>query len=321
MRRLLISLAVLLVLGASTLAGALWWFERAVAAPGPLAAERQLVLPRGQGVEAIAAELQRAGVIGNKSLFLALVWREGAARRLKAGEYRFAAGLSLKATLDLVISGHTVVRRLTVPEGLNTAQVVALLNAAEGLQGALPAVPEEGALLPETWNYSWGDERGPLLERMRKAMADYLAEAWARRDTSVPLKSAREALVLASIVEKETGVAAERPLVAAVFHNRLRRSMRLQSDPTVAYGVSPVVPLDRPLTRADLEHDTPWNTYRIDGLPPTPIANPGRAAIDAVLHPARVDFLYFVADGSGGHAFARTLAEHNANVAKWRARQ
>lgn len=321
MRRLLISLAVLLVLGAATVAGALWWFERAIVAPGPLAADLQLVLPRGQGVEAIAEELQRAGVIGNKTLFLALVWEEGAARRLKAGEYRFAAASSLKATLDLLVSGRTVVRRLTVPEGLNTAQVVALLNAAEGLQGALPAVPEEGALLPETWNYSWGDERGPLLDRMRKAMSDYLAEAWARRDASVPLKTPREALVLASIVEKETGVAAERPLVAAVFINRLRRNMRLQSDPTVAYGVSPVVPLDRPLTRADLERETPWNTYRIDGLPATPIANPGRAAIDAVLHPARADYLYFVADGSGGHAFARTLAEHNANVAKWRARQ
>jgi len=321
LRRLFLSLVVLLVLGGIAVAGALWWFERAVAAPGPLAADRQLVLPRGQGVEGIAAELEQAGIVAHKALFLALVWQEGAARRLKAGEYRFPAGIGAQATLDLIVSGRTVVRRLTVPEGLNVNQVIGLLNAAEGLQGTLATAPAEGTLLPETWNYSWGDERGPLLDRMRKAMADYLAEAWAKREANLPLKSPHEALVLAAIVEKETGVAAERPLVASVFVNRLRRNMRLQSDPTVAYGISPVVPLDRPLTRADLERDTPWNTYRIDGLPPTPIANPGRAAINAVLHPAKTDHLYFVANGAGGHAFARTLAEHNANVARWRARQ
>ncbi len=266
----------------------------------------------------MASQLVHAGVLEHETPFLAGVWLNGASRRLKAGEYLFPANISPQGVMDLLLSGKTVVRRLTVPEGLTTAQIFDLVRAAEGLEGALPPPPAEGSLLPETWHYSWGDERAPLVERMHRAMAEALAELWPKRIENLPLKTPEEALVLASIVEKETGLAAERPMVAAVFLNRLRHGMKLQSDPTVAYGVSPAQPLDRALTRADLDSFTRWNTYRIDGLPPTPIANPGRASLLAVLQPAKVDYLYFVADGTGGHAFAKSLDAHNRNVATWR---
>lgn len=237
---------------------------------------------------------------------------------LKAGEYRFPAHVTLRAAMDLVAEGRTVVRRLTVPEGLTSARILKLVQEAEGLSGTVTTVPAEGSLLPETWNYSWGDDRAALLARMMRARDEVLADLWPKRAANLPLKSPAEALVLASIVEKETGLAAERPQVAAVFINRLRRNMRLQSDPTVVYGASPGNPPERSPTRAELDQANAWNTYRIDGLPPSPIANPGRASIAAVLNPATHDFLYFVADGSGAHAFARTLDEHNRNVARWR---
>ena len=187
------------------------------------------------------------------------------------------------------------------------------------MTGPVGRLPDEGWLLPETYHYAFGDSRAGIIQRMRDSMAELLSKAWAERDGGLPLADQREALILASVVEKETGIAAERPRVARVFINRLKLGMRLQSDPTVAFGVvGGHAPLDRPLTRADLEKPTPYNTYVIKGLPPGAIANPGRAAIEAVLHPAPGDELYFVADGSGGHAFARSLKEHNANVAKWR---
>jgi UPF0755 protein len=247
---------------------------------------------------------------------------KGAALRL--GEYAFAAGTSARAAMDLIVSGRTVVRRLTLPEGWTTAQALQLVETAEGLEGAISLHPEEGTLLPETYNYSWGDSRDAIVRRMTRAMDETLADLWAKRPTDSPVASPREALILASIVERETGVAEERGLVASVMVNRLKRGMKLQSDPTVAYGVAvgaaaPLRLLARPLTRDDLQRPTPFNTYVIDGLPPAPIANPGRAALRAAIDPPRTDFLYFVADGSGGHAFARTLDEHNRNVAKWRA--
>jgi UPF0755 protein len=212
-----------------------------------------------------------------------------------------------------------VARRLTIAEGLTVAEVYELLEEAHGLTGELPPPPPEGSLLPETYFYAFGDPRAELVRRMQRAMDDVLAELWPRRAEDLPLDGRAEALTLASIVDKETASAAERAKVAAVFVNRLRRGMRLQADPTVIYGLTAGEgPLGRSLTRRDWADDSDYNTYRIDGLPPGPIANPGRAAIEAVLNPAAVDYLYFVADGSGGHAFARTLDEHNRNVALWR---
>ncbi len=287
--------------------------------PGPLDATKRVVIAAGTGLEGIAGQLHDAGVISEP-----LVFRLGAkltdrATRLKAGEYEFAPGVTMRGVLDKLNAGETVVRRLTVPEGLTSAEVVALIEGAEGLEGEVPELPAEGSLLPETYHYAWGDDRADLIARMRAAMQAAVEELWAGRAEGLPLATPREAVILASIVEKETGVDGERPLVASVFLNRLERGMRLQSDPTVVFALTEGAgPLDRALTRADWQVEHPYNTYRIDGLPPGPIANPGRAALAAVLDPAESDYLYFVADGSGGHAFATTLAEHNRNVAKWR---
>ncbi len=194
-----------------------------------------------------------------------------------------------------------------------------MVAAAEGLSGETGPVPPEGSLLPETYHYSWNDDRAALVERMQTGMEVVLAELWPERAEGLPINTPEEAVILASIVEKETGVAEERPLVASVFVNRLKRGMRLQSDPTVVYGLTNGQrPLGRTLTFRDLDRPSPYNTYTNGGLPPGPIANPGRAALEAVLHPAESRYLYFVADGTGGHAFAKTLVEHNRNVAKWR---
>jgi UPF0755 protein len=287
--------------------------------PGPLAAERIVIVPRGAGVERIAQTLADSGVIEDVILFQLGVRVLEAGRRLKAGEYRFPAAVSMHGAVAILEQGQTVVHSLTVPEGLTSAQTVALVAAAEALSGEIGAVPGEGSLLPETYHFKRDDERAALLGRMAEAMDRTLAALWAARAKDLPLKTPDEALVLASMIERETGVAGERPLVASVFVNRLRRGMRLQSDPTVVYGITGgQAPLGRALTRQDLQAPTAYNTYTIDGLPPGPIANPGRAALEAALRPTESPYLYFVADGTGGHAFASTLQEHNRNVAKWR---
>ena len=286
---------------------------------GPSAVAVTVVLPRGGGLQAIADRLTRAGVLRHRVVFVLGVRLDGQARRLQAGEYRVPAGATPRRIMDILVSGATVARRLTVAEGLTVAQVVALIKRADGLKGDIKDAPPEGSLLPETYHFSHGDGRAELLGRMRRNMQEALVELWDKRQPGLPFKSPSEALILASIVEKETSVAAERPRIAAVFINRLRRGMRLQSDPTVVFAITGGAgPLARRLTRQDLAKPSPYNTYRIDGLPPAPIANPGRAAIAAVLDPAATKDLYFVADGSGGHAFAKTLAEHNRNVARWR---
>jgi UPF0755 protein len=221
--------------------------------------------------------------------------------------------------MDLLVSGRVVMRRLTAPEGLTVGEIFSLVIQADGLTGDMPPLPSEGTLLPQTYHFAYGDERRAIVERMTKAMSETLAELWAKRRPDLPYRGPNEAVVMASIVEKETAVAEERPLVAGVFVNRLRRGMRLQSDPTVAYGLDPGRgDLDRALTRDDLDRPSAWNTYRIDGLPPTPIASPGRASLEAALQPKPSAYLYFVADGNGGHVFAETLDEHNRNVARWR---
>jgi UPF0755 protein len=286
---------------------------------GPAAAETVVVLPRGADLGQIATMLVDAGVIDHPWLFRLAVRVLGRDRDLKAGEYAFPARATPQGVIAMLAKGETVARRLTVPEGLTVAEVFQLLQNTPALDGELPPPPEEGSLLPETYFYAFGDSRVGLVRRMEDAMRRTLDELWAQRASGLPFRTRREALILASIVDKETGVANERDKVAAVFINRLRRGMRLQADPTVIYGLTEGDGvLGRELNRRDWEDASAYNTYLIDGLPPGPIGNPGRASIEAVLRPANVDYLYFVADGSGGHAFARTLAEHNRNVAQWR---
>ncbi len=320
MRRWLLAGAVVAVLllalaagiGAVVLSGR---FER----PGPLVADLAVVIPRGAGLNGIARQLEGEGVIADTLAFRLGVYWYGQERELRAGEYRFPAGASMHQVMEILSGGETVIRRLTVPEGLTSAEVVELVAAAHGLSGETGPIPDEGSLLPETYHYSWDDDRGELMGRMGEALDEALDELWPRRDPDLPIDSPEEAVILASIVEKETGVPEERPLVASVFINRLKRGMRLQSDPTVVYGLTlGSGPLGRPLSRKDLDAPSPYNTYLNHGLPPGPIANVGRAALEAVLKPATSTYLYFVADGSGGHVFAETLAEHNRNVANWR---
>lgn len=313
LRFFLLSLLVLALLGG----GAGWWAWNRYQVPGPLADDRAIVIPPG-GTQAIADTLRDAGAIGDERGFALAAWATRQEGPLRAGEYLFPAHGSLREMLQVLREARPVQRRLTIPEGLNASQIAALINAAEGMTGDVPAL-EEGAVLPDTYAYQWGDNRAGLLRRAERAMRQALADAWEKRAPDLPLATPREALILASIVERETGKAEERAKVAGVFINRLRRGMPLQSDPTVAYAAADGGVLDRGLTRADLERDHPFNTYRNRGLTPAPIASPGLASIQAVLHPEDTDALYFVADGTGGHVFARSLEEHNRNVARWRA--
>jgi UPF0755 protein len=317
-RGLMRSLAIAAALGAAIAAFFVFDLAQRYKSPGPSRVDVQLVVPRGAGAEDIAQMLVENGVLASPWAFLAGTNWDGTLPRFKAGEYLFAAAISPRAVGELLASGRTVQRRITFAEGLMSAQILEILRAAEGFDGALDAIPAEGSLLPETYFYSWGEPRMRTIERAQRAMRDTLGELWEKRAPNLPLATPAEAVVLASIVERETAHADERGRVAAVFVNRLRRKMRLQADPTVAYGLAPGVPLGRPLSRADLETRHAWNTYTNDGLPPTPIANPGRAALAAVLNPPADDALYFVADGEGRHAFARTLPEHNRNVARLR---
>ena len=298
-------------------AGAAAWFGwQAYTAPGPLAAPAQIVVPRG-GTEAVGGALLRNGVVADSRAFAVASLLTRGEGRVRAAEFAFPAGASLREVLDILRHARPVQRRLTIPEGLTARQITALFEQADGLIGEMPTV-SEGALLPDTYVYQYGESRAPIVRRAEAAMRAALEEAWRERAPDLPLASPREALVLASIVEEETGQPEERPRVAAVYVNRLRRGMPLQSDPTVAYAASDGAGLDRPLTRADLDRDTPFNTYRNRGLPPAPIASPGREALRAATRPAQTEELYFVADGTGGHAFSRTLEEHNRNVARWR---
>ena len=319
LRLLLLGAALLVVLATVAAGGALWWATGYLTRPGPLAAPASIDLPRGTGVSAIAVRLAEVGAIEHPSTFALIARLTGRDRALKAGEYRLEPGISPDAILSLLESGKVVLYPVAVPEGLTVHEVMALVAASDALMGELPPAPPEGTLLPDTWLVPRGETRADVIERMRAAMGEELAEVWAVRQPDLPLRTPEELLTLASIIEKETAVAAEYPLVAAVFVNRLRKGMPLQTDPTVIYALADGKgPLGRELTRADLQVDHPYNTYRIPGLPPGPIANPGRAALAAAVAPATVDYLYFVADGNGGHAFAATLAEHNRNVARWR---
>ncbi len=292
----------------------------AAVGPGPPArsgAFTEVQLPRGAGVTGVAANLKAAGVIRSEMVFQVLARLTGAGRSLKAGEYAIPSRASAISILTDLEAGRTIVRKVTLPEGLTSAMVVRELQAVPWLTGDVQ-VPEEGTLLPETYRAERGDSRQSVLDRMRTEQQSLLDRLWASRVPGLPLATPQEAVILASIVEKETGVRDERRRVAGVFINRLRMGMRLQSDPTVIYAVSRGEPLGRGIRASELASRSPWNTYAYSGLPPTPIANPGRASLEAVLNPMETREVYFVADGTGGHAFAETLEAHNANVARWR---
>lgn len=315
----LFSLITVLVVGLGLFA---WAARQRYDAPGPATQPVIVVVPNAAGTGAIAEMLEKKGVVSDATTFSLAVKLTEIGDKLKAGEYEFPPGASMREVAEILTEGRTVQHRITFPEGWSSEQIVRRLLDDPILSGKIAAIPEEGTLLPETYSYSRGStSREQILEQMRKAMDRRLAEAWAHRTPGLPLQSAREMLILASIVEKETAKADERPRVAAVFINRLRKGMRLETDPTVLYGLygGKAWLEGRTITRSDLASPNPYNTYKIQGLPPGPIANPGRAALEAVANPSRTNEIFFVADGTGGHVFAETLEEHNRNVQRWRA--
>ena len=303
------------------------WLRQSFDRPGPLAQPASVVVAKGEAALEIAERLEKAGVIDDRRVFMLQYYTArvyGSATgvdrsSLKAGEYEFTKSASVRQVLDTIISGRGVLQKLTVPEGLTSRQIIDRLKADPSLTGDITEVPPEGSLLPDTYKFSRGASRQEIVDRMRAEHAKLVAALWAGRAPDLPVKSPEEALVLASIVEKETGRPDERPKVAAVFVNRIKKGMRLQSDPTIVYGlVGGQGPLGRAITRSDIDSKTAYNTSPIDGLPPGPICNPGRAALTATLNPPATQDLFFVADGTGGHAFTSTLKDHNAAVANWR---
>ena len=314
MRLLLILCALLAVIAGASVFVAYRTFDAA----GPLESDAAIVVPRG-ATRDIARVLQSKGVIDTAWYLEAAALLTRGEGSLHAGELEFPANASLREVLDILRNGKAIQHKLTVAEGLTAHAVADALAQQAALTGETPPIPE-GSILPETYVFERGAPRATLLVRMTKAMDRALQQAWATRGPDLPLETPLQALILASIVERETAKPEERPVVAAVFLNRLRRGMKLQSDPTVVYGASNGVgTLDHGLTRAELDTPSPYNTYRIAGLPPGPICMPGAASIQAVTHPADRADLFFVADGAGGHAFARTEQEHQRNVARWRA--
>ncbi len=295
------------------------WGQNEFSKPGPLEGDTLVVVEQGANLARATSALENAGAISNPTVFRMAARYTGADRSLKFGDYLIPAGASMEEVLEIVTSGRSFSYNVTIPEGWTSWQVVQRLNQVDGLTGEITDIPPEGSLAPNTYAYSRNTTKADLIAQMTKAQSDILEAAWLTRDPETPLNSRDEALILASIIEKETGVAGERAQVASVFVNRLNRGMRLQTDPTVIYGITlGQGTLGRGLRRSELDRATPYNTYVIDRLPPTPIANPGKEAIEAALNPADTEFVFFVADGTGGHAFARTLSEHNANVRKWR---
>lgn len=288
----------------------------ALVAPGPLKIEETVVVPRGYGASSVARTLSDRQAVYHPLLFR-IAARAVAYGLLKAGEYRIEPGMSVADIALMMHDGRSVVRQLTIPEGLTSVNVASLIENAPAMTGTLDVSSmAEGSLLPETYRYTYGDTRADLAARMREAMGGLVKELWLRRDAALPIHTPEEAVVMASIVEKETGKASERARIAGVFYNRLRASMRLQSDPTVIYAIWKAKgSLDTSLSHEDMSFPSPYNTYASDGLPPKPICNPGKASLEAVLHPEQHDYYYFVADGTGGHVFSHALAEHNRNVA------
>ncbi len=309
----------LLVVIAVAIGGGLYFGKQKFEAPGPLNDDKVVVVPRG-GVKDIADLLVREGVIDQPLIFMGAAIAMKSRGELKYGEYQFLKHASLADVLDTIIENREVQHAVTVAEGLTSEQIVAHLLATDSLAGQIKEIPREGTLLPETYKFTRGMTRDSIIQRMQQAHKRVLAEVWEHRNPEIPVKSAEQLVILASIVEKETGRADERSRVASVFVNRLKSRMRLQSDPTIIYGLTGGKGgLGRPILKSEIEQPTPYNTYVIDGLPPGPIANPGRASLEAAANPARTKDLYFVADGSGGHVFSENYDQHQKNVARLRA--
>tara|TARA_R110000787_G_scaffold24947_14_gene70333 strand:- start:11627 stop:12652 length:1026 start_codon:yes stop_codon:yes gene_type:complete len=322
----LLSLIVAVVILAGALMGAGWiWLGNEVAKGGPLPAETLFIVEPGEGMSTVATRLESDGVIRSAWVMRLKARIDGTETALKSGEFTLEPQASLGEILDILIEGKAVMHKITLPEGRTTAQLLRLIESDPVLIGPMPELPvAEGSLLPDTYLFHRGMTRAKLIARMAKAQDDLLKALWPKRQEGLPLASPYEAVILASVVEKETGLADERPEIAGLFTARMKRGMRLQSDPTIIYGISQGEPLynkagkRRTLYRSEIDRKTDWNTYQIDGLPKTPICNPGRDAIAAVLNPPETEYIFFVADGKGGHLFARTLAEHNRNVAAYR---
>jgi UPF0755 protein len=306
-----------LVVAGLLLLGAVAYGVRQFDVPGPLQADKVVMIPPGSGTSEIVELLTREGVISDPTILQGAALAKAA--KFKAGEYLFKAGATQRQVLGILVEGKAIQHSLTIPEGLTSEQIVQRLRENDVLMGDVREIPKEGSLAPDTYKFGRGMTRDQFLSQMRRRQNELVEQIWSKRAADLPLRSSGELVTLASIVEKETGKGDERPRVAGVFVNRLQKRMRLQSDPTIVYGlVGGKGTLGRGILRAEVTQPTAYNTYVIDGLPPGPIANPGRAALEAVANPAHTRDLYFVADGSGGHVFAETLAEHNANVARWR---
>lgn len=313
MKKLIIILLVV-VLSVSAYMQVKGW----IADSGPLLNVTNVIIPKGASLKAVTEELVRAGVIDKPRLFRVMARLNGLDKHLKAGEYQFMPGVSLQAVMDKISQGEVFFRKITIPEGLTSGQIMYLIANYPDLEGEIDIDVKEGELLPETYSFELGASRNSIILQAKAAMQKTLEEVWAGRDSDLPLKNIDELLTLASIIEKETGVPEERPLVASVFLNRLKKGMRLQTDPTVIYAITEgETSFGRSLKRADLKIDSPYNTYLNYGLPPGPICNPGREALMAAARPQQSRYLFFVADGKGGHRFAETLKEHNRNVKSW----
>src|SRR3978361_1772524 len=312
-----ITIVLVLMIGVG---GAYVYGKQKIEAPGPLQEDKIVNIPARAGMTDIAEILQREGVIdSNRWAFIGSVFALKARSELKPGEYSFQKNASLRDVIGTIVEGKVVQHAITIPEGLTSEQIVARLSDNDIFSGAVREMPREGTLLPETYKFPRGTTREQVIQRMQQSQKRVLAEIWERRNPEIPVKSPEQLVTLASIVEKETGKADERSRVAAVFVNRLRQKMKLQSDPTIIYGlVGGKGTLGRPIKRSEITQPSPYNTYVVDGLPPGPIANPGRASLEAAANPARTRDLFFVADGTGGHAFTETYDQHQKNVAKLR---
>jgi UPF0755 protein len=313
----IITILIILMIGAGT---TYYYGRQLLEAPGPLQEDKIVNIPARAGKRDIADVLQREGVTNvNPWVFIGGVLALKASSDLKPGEYSFQKSASLRDVIGTIVEGKVVQHAVTVPEGLTSEQIVARLTDNDIFTGSVREIPREGTLLPETYKFPRGTTREQVIQRMQQAQKRVLAEIWERRNPDVPLKSPEQLITLASIVEKETGKPDERSRVAAVFVNRLRQKIKLQSDPTIIYGlVGGKGTLGRPIKRSEITQPSPYNTYVIEGLPPGPIANPGRASLEATANPARTRDLFFVADGTGGHAFTETYDQHQKNVAKLR---
>lgn len=314
----IITLLLLAMIGA----GAAYYYGRQILeAPGPLQDDKIVNIPQRAGKRDIADVLAREGVIDvNPWIFIGGVYALKASSDLKPGEYAFQKNASLRDVIGVIVEGKVVQHGVTIPEGLTSEQIVARLSDNEIFTGSVREIPREGTLLPETYKFPRGTSREQVIQRMQQAQKRVLAEIWERRSPDLPVRTPEQLVTLASIVEKETGKPDERSRVAAVFVNRLKQKIKLQSDPTIIYGlVGGKGTLGRPIKRSEITQPSPYNTYVIEGLPPGPISNPGRASLEATANPARTRDLYFVADGTGGHAFTETYDLHQKNVAKLRA--